>query len=55
MYAIRSYYDLVLQTALGAAKMALESDLDPQELRKQVTSPGGTTEKALAVMSYNFV
>lgn len=42
--------NLVLQTALGAAKMALESDLDPQELRKQVTSPGGTTEKALAVM-----
>ena len=42
--------NLVLQTALGAAKMALESDLDPHELRNQVTSPGGTTEKAIAIM-----
>ncbi len=42
--------NLTLQTALGAAKMALESDLDPADLRKQVTSPGGTTEKALGIM-----
>lgn len=41
---------LTLETALGAAKMALESDRDPATLRKQVTSPGGTTEQALAVM-----
>ncbi len=39
---------LVLQTALGAARMALESELSPQELRQKVTSPGGTTEKAIA-------
>ena len=38
---------LVLQTALGAARMALESGTPPAELRRQVTSPGGTTEAAL--------
>jgi pyrroline-5-carboxylate reductase len=38
---------LVQQTALGAAKIALESSESPGELRKRVTSPGGTTEKAI--------
>lgn len=38
---------LALETALGAAKMALESDEDPQSLRRRVTSPGGTTEQAI--------
>jgi pyrroline-5-carboxylate reductase len=41
---------LTLQTALGAAKMALESEHDPETLRKQVTSHGGTTERALKVL-----
>ena len=41
---------LTLQTALGAAKMALESKDHPAVLRKQVTSPGGTTEQALRVL-----
>lgn len=41
---------LTLQTAFGAAKMALESNHDPATLRKQVTSPGGTTEQALKVL-----
>ncbi len=41
---------LVEQTALGAAKLALESDLGPEQLRNRVTSPGGTTQKALAVL-----
>ena len=46
---------LVLQTALGAAKMATESDLTPEELRKNVTSKGGTTEQAiLSFQSANF-
>ncbi|HDK37653.1 MAG TPA: pyrroline-5-carboxylate reductase [Thiolapillus brandeum] len=40
---------LVLQTALGAARMALESATDLEDLRNSVTSPGGTTEKALDV------
>ncbi len=41
---------LALQTAFGAAKMALESSEDAAVLRRRVTSPGGTTEKALAVL-----
>ncbi|MEZ5554192.1 pyrroline-5-carboxylate reductase [Haliea sp.] len=38
---------LTRQTALGAARMALESDVDLVELRRRVTSPGGTTERAV--------
>ncbi len=38
---------LVLQTALGAARMAIESDASPTELRQMVTSKGGTTEQAI--------
>lgn len=41
---------LALQTAFGAARMALESSDDAAVLRQRVTSPGGTTEKALAVL-----
>ncbi len=41
---------LTLQTAFGAAKMALESVESPATLRVRVTSPGGTTEQALAVL-----
>jgi pyrroline-5-carboxylate reductase len=40
---------LTLQTAFGAARMALESGAAPAELRAQVTSPGGTTAAALQV------
>lgn len=46
---------LVLQTALGAARMATESDLSPAELRQKVTSKGGTTEQAiLSFQSANY-
>lgn len=38
---------LTLQTALGAATMAKESDVDAKELRRRVTSPNGTTEAAI--------
>ncbi len=38
---------LALQTAFGAAKLALASDVDAAELRRRVTSPGGTTEAAI--------
>ncbi len=41
---------LSLQTAMGAAKMALESDVDAGELRRRVSSPNGTTERALQVL-----
>lgn len=40
--------DLVLQTALGAARMATEGDADPATLRTRVTSKGGTTAAALS-------
>ena len=46
---------LVLQTALGAARMATESDISPAELRQKVTSKGGTTEQAiLSFQSANY-
>ena len=38
---------LTLKTALGAATMASESNDSPAQLRKNVTSPNGTTEQAL--------
>ena len=38
---------LALQTGLGAARMALEDSADLVELRRRVTSPGGTTERAV--------
>jgi pyrroline-5-carboxylate reductase len=46
--------DLVLQTAKGAALLAVESDKQgetPAVLRQKVTSPGGTTEAALGVLA----
>ncbi len=38
------------QTMLGAAKMVLSSEKTPEELRREVTTPGGTTEAGLRVM-----
>jgi pyrroline-5-carboxylate reductase len=39
-----------IQTALGASRVALETAYPLAELRKQVASPGGSTEKALEVL-----
>lgn len=39
--------ELTYQTALGAAELARNSSATSAELRRQVTSPGGTTEQAL--------
>lgn len=39
--------ELTLQTALGAAMLAKESNVDVAELRRRVTSPRGTTEQAI--------
>ena len=41
---------LTLQTAFGAARMALEASEPPATLRARVTSPGGTTERAVATL-----
>ncbi|MFO2462051.1 pyrroline-5-carboxylate reductase [Pseudomonas sp. 15FMM2] len=38
---------LTVQTALGAAQMAVSSDVDAAELRRRVTSPNGTTQAAI--------
>jgi pyrroline-5-carboxylate reductase len=46
--------ELVLQTARGAALLAIEGDKNgesPAVLRQKVTSPGGTTEAALKVLA----
>ncbi len=40
---------LVVETAAGAARMLKEPGADAAVLRRQVTSPGGTTEQALRV------
>jgi pyrroline-5-carboxylate reductase len=42
--------DLSLQTFLGASQLALQSTENPDVLRAQVTSKGGTTERALLSM-----
>jgi pyrroline-5-carboxylate reductase len=44
---------LTLQTALGAAKLAQQSPDAVAELRRRVTSPGGTTEQAIASFENN--
>lgn len=41
---------LTLETAYGAAKMALEGHEEPAQLRRRVTSPGGTTERAIQAL-----
>lgn len=38
---------LTLQTALGSAQMAIQSTESPAQLRKNVTSPNGTTQAAI--------
>ena len=42
---------LVNETFLGAAELLIASEKSPEALRKQVTSPNGTTERAIARMS----
>ena len=44
---------LALQTMIGAAKMAMDSEDTPAELRRKVTSPNGTTQAAIESMQAN--
>ena len=44
---------MTIQTALGASRMAQENNLELAELRRRVTSPGGTTERAVASFQQN--
>jgi len=46
---------LTLETFLGAARLALQSEEDAATLRARVTSKGGTTERALATMEQALV
>jgi pyrroline-5-carboxylate reductase len=39
--------DLVVQTMLGTAKLLRDEEMHPVELREMVTSPGGTTIRAI--------
>ena len=41
---------LATQTVLGAAQLASETRLSPEELRKMVVTPGGTTAAGLDAM-----
>jgi pyrroline-5-carboxylate reductase len=42
---------LSAQTMLGAARLCIQSDKEPAELREMVTSPGGTTAAGLKVLN----
>ena len=46
---------LVRQTLLGSAELLHQSDETPAELRRKVTSPGGTTEAAIAHLDHRRV
>lgn len=46
---------LILQTMIGAAEMLKASEKHPSILRKEITSPGGTTEAGIEVLQeHNF-
>ncbi|WP_299510440.1 pyrroline-5-carboxylate reductase [uncultured Rummeliibacillus sp.] len=47
---------LAVQTIAGAAEMLKQSSEEPTELRRKVTSPGGTTEAGIqALEKYHFI
>lgn len=48
-------YQLAAQTMVGAAQMVLLTNEHPAVLKDQVTSPGGTTIRALEVLEQNGV
>ena len=47
--------DLVIQPMLGSAKMLRDEKMHPVELREMVTSPGGTTTRAIRVLEQSGV
>jgi pyrroline-5-carboxylate reductase len=47
--------DLVVQTMLGSAKLLRDERMHPVELREMVTSPGGTTIRAIRVLEQSGV
>ncbi len=49
-FALADARVLAEQTFIGAAALLQASDVEPAELRRRVTSPKGTTERAIAVL-----
>ena len=47
--------DLVIQTMFGSAKLLRDEKMHPVELREMVTSPGGTTIRAIRVLEQSGV
>ncbi len=47
--------ELVVQTMLGSAKLLRDEQMHPVELREMVTSPGGTTTRAIRVLEQSGV
>ena len=47
--------ELIVQTLIGAAEMLKTSEKTPSQLRKDVTSPGGTTEAGIQILQENGV
>jgi pyrroline-5-carboxylate reductase len=46
---------LAVQTVIGAAQMVKTTKEEPADLRRKVTSPGGTTQAAIATLDqYEF-
>ena len=44
---------LALETVIGSARLLEMSNIDPKVLKKNVTSPGGTTEAGLEILASN--
>ncbi|TCP23487.1 pyrroline-5-carboxylate reductase [Scopulibacillus darangshiensis] len=49
----RAARSLIRQVLIGAAEMLKDETVDPAELRRRVTSPGGTTAAGLEVLEAN--
>ena len=49
-FSLDTAKDMAVQTIFGTAKLVKETGADPADLRRRVTSPGGTTAVALAVL-----
>jgi len=47
----RQTLEMVCRSAAGCAKLLTETDFDPRSLERAVTSPNGTTERAMAVFN----
>ena len=49
-FSIKDAKTLVRETLIGSVRLIETSNIDPKILKKNVTSPGGTTEAGLLVL-----